>query len=154
MLGKTGLHAIRALTVLATSDAKSFVGTAVIAARIRSPRNYLGKLLQSLARVGLVEGRKGLAGGFRLARWPDTISLYDVVEPIERISRWNGCFLDHGACRSDHPCRVHQRWSAVRESYVGFLKETTLVDVAEDQGSELLKVLPGPNPTARRRNRV
>ena len=154
MLGKTGLHAIRALAVLAATDANSFVGAAAIAARIRSPRNYLGKLLQSLAKAGLVEARKGLAGGFRLTRRPDTISLYDVVEPIERISRWNGCFLDHGACRSSHACRVHQHWSSVRESYVGFLKETTLVDVADNQGSALPRVIPKPRPSARHRKRV
>jgi Rrf2 family iron-sulfur cluster assembly transcriptional regulator len=130
MLGRTGLHAIKALAVLAGAEGGAYMGAAAIAARIRAPGNYLGKLLQTLARTGLVEGRKGLQGGFRLGRRADQISLYDVAEPIERISRWRGCFLSHGDCRTDHPCPAHDRWAGVRETYVKFLQETTIEDVA------------------------
>jgi len=130
MLGRTGLHAIKALAVLAGADGDAYVGAAAIAARIRAPGNYLGKLLQTLARTGLVEGRKGLQGGFRLGRKADRISLYDVAEPIERISRWRGCFLTHAECRTDRPCPAHDRWATVRETYVKFLQETTIQDVA------------------------
>jgi Rrf2 family protein len=130
VLGRTGLHAIKALAVLAGADGDAYVGAAAISTRIRAPGNYLGKLLQTLARLGLVEGRKGLQGGFRLGRKADQISLYDVAEPIERVSRWHGCFLTHGECRSDRPCRAHDRWAAVRETYVRFLQETTIQDVA------------------------
>lgn len=130
MLGKTGLHAVKAFAVLAGADDGVFVGAQAIAQRIHAPGNYLGKLLQVLARVGLVEGRKGLQGGFRLTRPSNQISLYDVVEPIEHVSRWHGCFLGRGSCRDDRPCRLHGRWAEVRESYVKFLRETTIQDVA------------------------
>jgi Rrf2 family protein len=140
MLGKTGLHAVKAFAILATAEGGTFLGAQAIAERIRAPGNYLGKLLQVLARAGLVEGRKGLQGGFRLARLPDQISLYDVVEPIEHVSRWHGCFLGRGSCREDRPCRLHARWAEVRDTYVKFLRETTIQDVAaggEDISSAL-----------------
>jgi DNA-binding IscR family transcriptional regulator len=41
----------------------------------------------------LVQSQKGIGGGFRLARDPGAISLLDVVEPIEHVSRWSGCIL-------------------------------------------------------------
>jgi Rrf2 family iron-sulfur cluster assembly transcriptional regulator len=151
MLGRTGLHAIKALAALVGAKSGAYVGTAAIATRIRAPGNYLGKLLQTLARTGLVEGRKGLQGGFRLGRKADQISLYDVAEPIERISRWRGCFLSHGDCRADHPCPAHDRWAGVREAYVKFLQETTIQDVAtgiDDLSHPSSR--PMPLPPARR----
>jgi Rrf2 family protein len=151
MLGKTGLHAIKALAVLASADGDAYVGAAAIAARIHAPGNYLGKLLQTLARIGLVEGRKGLQGGFRLGRKADQISLYDVAEPIERVSRWRGCFLTHGECRSDRPCRAHDGWAVVRDTYVKFLQETTIQDVATGIEDLALSRAPAPShpPTKR-----
>ncbi len=130
MLGKTGLHAVKAFAVLAGAEPGAFVGAQAIAQRIRAPGNYLGKLLQILARTGLIEARKGLQGGFRLTRLPGEISLYDVVEPIEHISRWHGCFLGRSACRDDRPCPLHARWGEVRDAYIRFLRETTVQDVA------------------------
>jgi Rrf2 family protein len=151
MLGKTGLHAIKALAVLAGAEDDAYLGAAAIAARIRAPGNYLGKLLQSLARAGLVEGRKGLQGGFRLARPPDQISLYDVADPIERVSRWNECFLNRGECRSGCPCPAHQRWAGVRKSYLSFLRETTIRDVATGIENFALARAPATSPSRTRR---
>jgi Rrf2 family protein len=98
MISKTGLHAIRALSALAELPAGSYAGAGAIADKVNAPRNYLGKLLQNLAREGLVVSQKGLNGGFRLARDPKTITLLDVVEPIEHVSRWSECFLGKKVC--------------------------------------------------------
>jgi Rrf2 family protein len=146
MIGRTGLHAIKALAALAQCRDGEYAGAAALAASVGSPGNYLGKLLQSLARAGLVEGRKGLNGGFRLARPADQISLYDVVEPIERVSRWNGCFMTQGSCSHDRPCRVHERWASVREIYVRFLKDTTVRDLS-DRPTQLARTT---SPSSRR----
>ena len=48
MLSKTGLHTIRALVELAKLPAGEFSGAAAIAVEIDAPKNYLGKLLQTL----------------------------------------------------------------------------------------------------------
>src|SRR6516165_3769554 len=93
VLSKTGLHAVRAIVALAKLPDGAYAGAARIAQEIDAPQNYLGKLLKSLAAEGLVESQKGLGGGFRLVRDPKEISLLDVVETIEHISRWSGCIL-------------------------------------------------------------
>lgn len=130
MISKTGIHAMLALAFLADLDAGEYAGAARIAKEVGAPRNYLGKLLKQLAEEGLVESQKGFGGGFRLARPGEDISLYDIVEPIDRVSKWNGCFLGRKACREDSPCPVHQQWSDVRSRYLRFLKETRICDVA------------------------
>ncbi len=130
MISKTGRHALTALALLAELSRDAFVGAADVAEQIGAPPNYLGKLLKTLVACGLLESQKGKGGGFRLARSASEISLYDVVEPIEHVSRWNGCFLGRGRCSDESPCAVHQRWGKVRDDYLHFLQQTTVADLA------------------------
>jgi len=130
MISKTSIHAIRALTILAQLPDETFIGTSAIADQIGAPPNYLGKLLQALVRTGLVVSQKGLGGGFRLARPAQDISLLDVVEPIEHVSRWSSCILGHHVCSDEHHCAMHNRWKAIRDEYIQLLAETTIADLA------------------------
>jgi Rrf2 family protein len=129
MLSKTGLHAVRAIVALAKLPDGAYGGAARIAQEIGAPQNYLGKLLKALAEEGLVESQKGLGGGFRLARDPQEISLLDVIEPIEHISRWSGCILGRPECSETDPCAIHNRWKAVRDAYLRMLRRTTIAEL-------------------------
>ena len=131
MISKTGIHATLALAFLARLEPGSFAGAAQIAEAVGAPRNYLGKLLKQLAETGLLESQKGFGGGFRLSRAADKITVYDILEPIDRVSKWNGCFLGKTRCSDNSPCSVHRRWSKIRDDYLSFLKETTIADVAK-----------------------
>lgn len=128
MLSKTALHALRAMIVLAERPGE-FQGASSIAERIDAPQNYLGKLLQALAQAGLVHSQKGLGGGFQLSRKPGAISLYDIVEPVDHVSKWSGCFMGKDACSPDSPCALHNQWAAVRDAYFEMLKSSTLSDI-------------------------
>jgi Rrf2 family protein len=129
MLSKTGLHAVRAMAALARLPEGAYAGAARIAQDIGAPQNYLGKLLKALAEEGLVESQKGLGGGFRLARDPKRISLLDVVELIEHLSRWSGCILGRPECSERDPCAIHDRWKSVRDAYLRMLQRTTLAEL-------------------------
>jgi len=126
MLSRTATHALRALIVLAGMPQTEFAGAAMIASRIGAPQNYMGKLLQLLAREGVVASQRGHGGGFRLARSPDAISLYDIVEPIDKVSRQSHCLLGQMLCGAPSVCTVHDDWTHIVEAYLGFLKRTTL----------------------------
>jgi Rrf2 family protein len=132
MISRTGIHATLALSALATLEPGEFAGAAEIAARVGAPRNYLGKLLKQLGEQGLLESQRGSGGGFRLARPAGQITLLDVLEPLERVSKWNGCFLGKSSCLHDGPCAVHKRWAKTREAYLGFLRTTTIAEIAKD----------------------
>jgi Rrf2 family iron-sulfur cluster assembly transcriptional regulator len=130
MLSKTGKHALLALAELAKLPPAEYAGAGQIAEATGAPPNYLGKLLKQLAGEGLLVSQKGYGGGFRLARAAVRISLYDVIEPIEHVSRWQDCFMSSGKCDSRSPCAVHDKWKSVREEYLKFLKNTALADIA------------------------
>ncbi len=129
MLSKTGLHAVRAMVALAKLPEGVYAGAGRIAQEIGAPQNDLGKLLKALAGEGLVESQKGLGGGFRLARDAKEISLLDVVEPIEHVSRWSGCILGRPECSETDPCAMHERWKAVRDAYLRMLRRTNLAEL-------------------------
>lgn len=113
-----------------------FIAHRQINNRCRHPN--LGKLLKALADHGLLESQKGKGGSFRLARDADRISLFEIMEPIEHVSRWGGCFLGRPGCSNDAPCAMHQRWAMVRDGYLEFLRETAVADLTRQQRTRSL----------------
>ncbi len=129
MISKTALHAVRAVIALAKLPEGEFCGASAIAAQVNAPPNYLGKLLQSLTDKGVVYSQRGLGGGFQLAKDPQEITLYDIVEPIDHVSRWTGCFLGLPSCNANDPCAMHRHWAGVREAYLSMLHNVTLAEI-------------------------
>lgn len=129
MLSRTAIHALKAVALLA-EEPHGFQGAVRIAERIGAPQNYLGKLLQTLTQSGILISQKGMGGGFQLNRPASDITLFDVVEPIDRVSRWSDCFMRNGSCTPEKPCSMHSRWASIRELYLRMLKESTIQDIA------------------------
>jgi Rrf2 family protein len=136
MLTRSGVHAIRALMVLASQPNGDFCDTASLAAATGAPRNYLGKLLLTLSRRGFIESQKGLRGGFRLARGADDIMLYEVIEAIEDVARWKDCAFGGRLCSESSPCALHSRWVLVRDEYLSLLRGTSVATLANSPGLE------------------
>lgn len=130
MLSRSGIHAITAMVTLATQAPDEYCGVSTIARVTGAPRNYLGKLLLLLSRRGLVESRKGLGGGFRLAKRADQICLLDVIASIEDVGRWTECAVTGRACSAAAPCMVHTRWLRARDAFLAFLRDTTIAELA------------------------
>ncbi|HET6487161.1 MAG TPA: Rrf2 family transcriptional regulator [Spirochaetia bacterium] len=129
MISRSGIHAFKAMAVLGGLPPEEYLGAEAIAARIHAPGNYLGKLLRQLSRAGVVEGRKGGNGGFRLARPRETITLLEVLEPIERVVRAEECILGRPRCSAGKPCALHVGWSHVRTAYLEFLRTTKVSEL-------------------------
>jgi Rrf2 family protein len=134
MVSVSGLHAVRAMAELGALSEGQYLGAAELAGLIQAPRNYLGKLLQSLARRGVLAGRKGKGGGFRLSRDAKDIRLLDVLDPAEEVTRMKGCLLGRRSCREEAPCAAHRMWSQAREAYLRFLTQTSVADLTNRSG--------------------
>ncbi len=145
MLSQSGIHAIRAVVALAELPGTAYCGVPEIARSTGSPRNYLGKLLLQLSRHGLVESRKGLGGGFRLARPATDIRLIDVMASIEDVGRWSSCVFTNAVCSDANPCMVHTRWSRAREAFLVFLRDTTVAELAAQEQEKATSVELAPH---------
>lgn len=123
-------YALRAVVWLAAHpDPK--VGTQEIAKRTQVPPGYMSKVLQVLARAGLVESSPGRTGGFRLRREADEISVLDVVNAIETLERIRRCPLRLKSHRHEL-CPLHRRLDRVAAIVEQQYAETTIAELVSE----------------------
>ena len=145
MISKTSEYAIRALAYLgARGDGATFFLASDIALELGMPSPFLGKVLNSMVAVGLVESQRGRGGGFRLRRPAKKVTLLEIVEPIDRLGDRKVCVLGQQLCGDKHACPLHGSWKKARETFLAALRKTTLADVlrAEFPGSFPWSVRP------------
>jgi Rrf2 family protein len=92
MISQTAEYALRAIVHLAQTHPVPQTA-ASIAERTHVPVPYLSKVMQSLARVGLVTSQRGLHGGFALVRKASTFSVLDVIAAVEPLHHIKSCPL-------------------------------------------------------------
>ncbi len=131
MLTKSSIYLVRALVILARLPEGKYSGATAIAKEIGSPQNYLGKTLKLLSQRGLLTSQKGFGGGFRLAKPASTVSLLEIVEPIEHISAQPHCVMGQKQCSEEKPCALHHKWKKIREGQIRLLEETMLQELVD-----------------------
>jgi len=90
-------YAVRCVLYLSRGRQGETVMIDRIAADMKIPRSFLAKILQKLAKGGIVTSFRGVKGGFMLAKLPAEISLLDVVEAIEGPVSMNRCTIDNNS---------------------------------------------------------
>jgi len=119
---------LRALMRLAGEPGRAFT-TDEIAREFRISRNHLTKVVRELAGAGFVTTQRGAAGGFRLARPPQSVTLGQVVRALENREALVECFRDDGgACVLTPRCRLKRRLATAREAFLRELDATTLAE--------------------------
>jgi Rrf2 family transcriptional regulator, nitric oxide-sensitive transcriptional repressor len=103
MFSQTTEYALRAMVCLAQTP-DELAAAPTLARQTRVPANYLAKVLQQLAAAGLVNGRRGVGGGYRLAKPAEQITLFDIVTAMGTV-RPDGSLPD-GDGPSDHCLRL------------------------------------------------
>jgi FeS assembly SUF system regulator len=85
------------------------------------------KLMQALARAGLLSSVRGAGGGFKLTRPAAAISVADIVEAIEGPIAMTTC-VDHHRdhCALDHHCAVKPHWGPINAAVRAALSEVSL----------------------------
>ena len=78
-----GEYAIRALLDLAVHHGEGLVPIQEVARRQGIPQRYLEQVLLLLKRAGILESRRGSAGGYQLVRAPTGISVGEVLRAVE-----------------------------------------------------------------------
>lgn len=92
MLPKTAEYALRTVVWLAREPEQP-LSADYLAKRTLVPRRYLHKVLQGLARSGLVQSQPGPGGGYSLAGEPTELTILDVVSAVAPIERIHSCPL-------------------------------------------------------------
>ena len=81
LLTRASEYALLSLDTIRKSDKP--VGAEHLANELNIPKSFLAKIMQSLAREGILESKKGAHGGFLLAREMEEITLYSIITAAE-----------------------------------------------------------------------
>jgi len=128
MFSQTTQYAIRAVVMLAYEKDGGPLGNTVLSARAQIPPSYLSKVLQGLARAGVVESRRGVGGGFRLVKSAAEITLLDVVNAVEPLPRIKGCPLSLKS-HAGMLCPLHARLDQAMAEVETVLSGATIADL-------------------------
>jgi Rrf2 family protein len=104
---------LRAVIYLAVQGPRKCCSITEIAKQQGVPKKVLEKIIRDLIRCGLIKSKRGACGGYTLARSPERISFYDVIEAIEgpiAVNAW-GCKQEMVRIqRSIRPASRMQDW--------------------------------------------
>lgn len=139
MFSKACEYGIRAMLYIAEqSQWGNRVNIKEISKAIDSPEAFTAKVLQLLARNGIVDSQKGPAGGFDIPadRLPKVL-LSEIVQAIDGDQVFVGCGLGLPECSNEKPCPLHHKFGAIRDDLREMLETTTVLELAKDLNNGL-----------------
>jgi Rrf2 family transcriptional regulator, cysteine metabolism repressor len=143
-LSLRGEYALRALLVLGLHEAKNVVSIRTISVQQNIPKRFLEQILNDLKSVGLVESRRGIAGGYRLAKPADQITLATVIRHVEGALAPVSCvserFYEKCSCPDENRCAIRSVMKEIRTAVVRIAEAVTLAELC--QRSRKLQIEP------------
>ena len=134
-LSSRGEYALRALLVLGLNYGPDVVRIATICQQQNIPKRFLEQILNDLKELGIVESKRGLAGGYRLRRPPEQITLAEVIRylegPLAPISCVSQTSYARCSCPDETKCGIRSIMKEVREAIVKILEQVTVAQLCE-----------------------
>ena len=134
-LSLRGEYALRALIVLGLNHGKSVVRIQTISEQQNVPKRFLEQILNDLKSAGVVESKRGMAGGYRLSKPPDQISLAIVIRhiegPLAPVSCVSEKFYARCTCPDEARCGIRSVMKEVRDAIVQILEGVTVAELVE-----------------------
>ncbi len=138
-------YGLIALRHLAASHPKGSASVKEISDTYGIPSTLLAKVLQRLARQGLLTAVMGTNGGYKLARDPRKISTLEVIRAIDGPILLASCFTKTDDCCQSGRCNVREPLRKVHERILELLDSITISEMVSDAGAQ-----PVPEKTALR----
>ena len=96
------------------------------------PPEALAKILQRLAKAGLLHSQHGINGGYTLARAAHTISAFEVIQAIDGPLFITSCVTARGECGQTDRCNIREPLRKVNESIEAVLKRIKISHMREE----------------------
>ena len=132
LLTKASEYGLLSLISIAKSDTPLDADT--LSKQLFIPKSFLAKILQGLAKNGILKSYKGANGGFKLERDISKISVLEVIEVAEkkRVAVFE-CSVSMQECPSDKAtlCAIWPILNKLQCKIDGFLNNLTLQDLVD-----------------------
>lgn len=133
-LSKRGEYGLKALIELAANDSEEAIRIRELAEREQIPLKFLEQILLALKNAGLLQSRRGVNGGYYLARPAEEITLGQVVRtldgPVAPIRCVSQMAYERCVCPDENTCGLRLAMLDVRNAIADVLDNTTLADAA------------------------
>jgi len=123
-------YGLRAMIELSRSKNKKSIPLSYISERENISLGYLERLFAKLKKAGLVNSEKGVSGGYKLAKKPANILVYDIVKALEGDITPFRCLSEDGKIKCKARCGVTSMLVRVQEAINTTLKSMKLSDLA------------------------
>lgn len=130
-------YALQSMLYLASKPENTPTLQRDISNALNIPPHFLGKVLQMLARSRLVVSQKGTAGGFILAKSPENITPYEIIQAIDGDVFLDDCVLGFPQCGDEYPCPVHTRWKNLKQGIIQMLKNKNIEQLGQEMDDKL-----------------
>jgi Rrf2 family protein len=155
-LTKKADYGLIALRHLALGEAGETASAKEMADTYRLPLPLLSKILQKLARGGMLQSVAGTNGGYRLTRDPKNISAMEVIRAIDGPIVLTSCFTEHSgehkSCNTSAMCTVREPLRRVHEAILGLLEKFTIAELAAAAKTD--QNIGAPHPTRHQRIQI
>ena len=131
-LSKKADYALMAMKHLAQQNRTLSASAREIARQYDIPLELLAKVLQRLARQGLLASTQGTRGGYTLRRPAASISVADVIEAIDGPFTVTACSTDDNGCDQFEKCSIRDPLWQIRERIVETLGTVSMAEMADD----------------------
>lgn len=123
-------YAVRVMIHLAGLPPGTWASQGQLAEAAECPVQFLSKVLQRLARAGLVVSHRGNNGGFELPASRMETSILEIVEAVEGPIQLNACLAPGPSCSRKTWCPAHGVWAQAQEALAGVLHAATIDQLA------------------------
>ena len=131
-LTKKADYALMAMKHLAEHSAQTSRSAKDVADAFGIPPEALAKILQRLAKAGLLQSQHGINGGYTLARPANTISAFEVIQAIDGPLFITSCVTVRGECDQSDRCNIREPLRKVNESIEAVLKRIKISHMREE----------------------
>lgn len=134
MISTRGRYSIRILLDLAEHNSGAYIPMKDVAKRQEISLKYIEKIMPLLRDGRLIDSIHGIGGGYRLAKPPENITLWDILKLAEGDMAPVSCLQKNAAvCERAAGCRTLQVWKKYYELTIEYFSGVTLADLAAEK---------------------
>lgn len=131
-LSKKTDYALMAMKHLAVQGDRGSSSAREIAEQYDIPVELMAKVLQQLARKGLLASHQGTRGGYQLARPSTSISVADVIQAVDGPLTVTACSTQDHGCDQYSKCNVRDPLWRIKDRILQALGTCSIFEMASD----------------------
>lgn len=133
-----GRYALRILMDVAMNvDINNLRRIHEVAASQNISEKYVGRLIIQLKKAGFLTARRGVNGGYKLARDPSEITLLEILDAMEGKLSIVRCVGAPGPCASNSDCSVRPIWMRLNDQVRSIFEGVTLQMIVDEANASL-----------------